>query len=310
MLNATVIPPFAHLLAWLLDDEVEEWDTIDEIKSNLIPALLRRPLELLGILLDDFTGGEPDDVVAEGITFGASLLAKLFAPAQSLMDAIFSGYTGTVSSGATVSDLSSTMSSVDSRITALEGGGVQLLYGTSSTVDLTVHPITGDPWYPSEVKVWMWQGGYTPGTGGTGGQFAARAFTTSHLESLGVSLDAFEVVVGAPGGAHSKVGEYGSGSYALETTGTSYYLNSDGIYQEIPAGVAGGNGGSPGQRRIGTDATFNGVPVVQSATSGSAGGSTQIAAGGVGGTATQGAGSGSNGQGVGGTGGNLSLIHI
>lgn len=275
MLNATVIPPFAHLLAWLLDDEVEEWDTIDEIKSNLIPALLRRPLELLGNLFDGFTGGDTEDVVSEGITFGASLLAKLFAPAQSLMDALFSGYTGTVSSGATVSDLSSTMSSVDSRITALEGGGTRYYLTASTTLDLSGK---------SMVRALLWGSSQTPVTGtgrwgdaaGVDGGYLCYEISAALFEDYGVDMSAVEVVVGTAGAA-SKIGK--TGTWIAQTVpGRARIGTAQGLIEAEGPGSGGAGGrGSNGDTGAGTGsptAGGAGVPTTLAPTSGTGGGTT------------------------------------
>lgn len=284
MLNATVIPPFAHLLAWLLDDEVEEWDTIDEIKSNLIPALLRRPLELLGNLFDGFTGGDTEDVVSEGITFGASLLAKLFAPAQSLLDGVLSGYTGTVSSGATVSDLSSTMSSVDSRITALEGGGTRYYLTASTTLDLSGK---------SMVRALLWGSSQTPVTGtgrwgdaaGVDGGYLCYEISAALFEDYGVDMSAVEVVVGTAGAA-SKIGK--TGAWIAQTVPGRARIGTAQGFIEAEGPGSGGAGGR-GMFGDGSD---------QNPTAGDAGAATTMAAAGSGGAGNSGGNGGNGGNGA------------
>ena len=47
MVEAVVIPPLAHLLAWILGGSPEDWNTIEEIQTNLIPALIRLPIRII-----------------------------------------------------------------------------------------------------------------------------------------------------------------------------------------------------------------------------------------------------------------------
>lgn len=54
-----VLQPFSYLIAWLLDEPVENWDSIAELRDNLIPAIIRRILGPLGTL---FSTGDSDDI--------------------------------------------------------------------------------------------------------------------------------------------------------------------------------------------------------------------------------------------------------
>ncbi|QNJ58081.1 minor tail protein [Gordonia phage Bunnybear] len=53
--DAVLIAPFSWLLALILGGSPEDWDTLDEIEANLIPALIRLPLKVLVQLI----GGIP-----------------------------------------------------------------------------------------------------------------------------------------------------------------------------------------------------------------------------------------------------------
>lgn len=53
MFNAVVMTPLSRLLAWILGGEPEEWDTLEELLDNLIPALMRLPIRILVEILDD-----------------------------------------------------------------------------------------------------------------------------------------------------------------------------------------------------------------------------------------------------------------
>lgn len=55
LLDAILIAPFAWLLALILGGDAEDWDTLDEIQANLLPALIRLPLKILVQLI----GGIP-----------------------------------------------------------------------------------------------------------------------------------------------------------------------------------------------------------------------------------------------------------
>lgn len=53
MRDAVLIAPFAWLLALILGGEPEDWDTLDEIEANLLPALARLPIRIIVEILDD-----------------------------------------------------------------------------------------------------------------------------------------------------------------------------------------------------------------------------------------------------------------
>ncbi|QWY79488.1 minor tail protein [Gordonia phage BoyNamedSue] len=45
--DAVLIAPFSWLLALILGGEPEDWDTLDEIEANLLPALIRLPVRVI-----------------------------------------------------------------------------------------------------------------------------------------------------------------------------------------------------------------------------------------------------------------------
>ncbi|QXO13122.1 minor tail protein [Gordonia phage Jojo24] len=56
-----IMQPLSHLLAWILGDEPEDWDTFEELAGNLIPALIRLPVRVIVQLI----GGIP--VIGDGV---------------------------------------------------------------------------------------------------------------------------------------------------------------------------------------------------------------------------------------------------
>ncbi|QCW22210.1 minor tail protein [Gordonia phage ThankyouJordi] len=61
LLEMVLIAPFAHLLAWILGGSPQDWDTIEEIQDNLVPALIRLPLRVVVQLI----GGIP--IIGDGV---------------------------------------------------------------------------------------------------------------------------------------------------------------------------------------------------------------------------------------------------
>lgn len=98
-----IMTPLAHLLAWLLGGEVQDWDTLEELKDNLIPAILKRPLEILAGIFN--TGHSTE------IDLDSSVITNLFKPIQSLIDGIVQGLGGS-GTGHTVSEVVTRLESV------------------------------------------------------------------------------------------------------------------------------------------------------------------------------------------------------
>lgn len=63
LIDAMVIAPLAQILAWILGGDRSDWDTLDEVQRNFIPALIKLPLRALSIILG---GGSVDGV--DGVT--------------------------------------------------------------------------------------------------------------------------------------------------------------------------------------------------------------------------------------------------
>ena len=59
-----IMTPLAHLLAWILGGSVQDWDTLEELRDNLIPALIRLPLRILGKLFSTGAAEELDSTTA------------------------------------------------------------------------------------------------------------------------------------------------------------------------------------------------------------------------------------------------------
>lgn len=55
VLQMLIFTPLSYLLAWIVDGDPEDYDTLEEIQDNLIPALIRLPLRILAQLI----GGIP-----------------------------------------------------------------------------------------------------------------------------------------------------------------------------------------------------------------------------------------------------------
>lgn len=55
VLQALIFTPLSYLLAWIVDGDPDDYDTLEEIQDNLIPALIRLPLRILAQLI----GGIP-----------------------------------------------------------------------------------------------------------------------------------------------------------------------------------------------------------------------------------------------------------
>lgn len=59
-----VLIPLSHLLAWIVGGDPEDWDTLEELRDNLIPALIRLPLRILGQLFSTGSAAELDSTTA------------------------------------------------------------------------------------------------------------------------------------------------------------------------------------------------------------------------------------------------------
>ena len=203
-----IMTPLAHLIAWVLGDDVEDWDTLEELRDNLIPALLRRPLEILAGIFH--TGTDETGIV------GLTAIAKLFAPVQNIIDAIFNGYHGTSESGKNLNDISVTMANVDNRISALEGGGVRYSITSSTTIDLSGKTKVKGVLIGSSSAATA-GGTDVAGTPGTpGGYVELPEIDVEWLATQVPDIAAVDVVVGTAGG-ETKFGHRSDGSWVFET---------------------------------------------------------------------------------------------
>ena len=91
-----VMWPFSRLLGWLLDDDPENFDTVAELFENVVPAIVRRVLGVLGLVIG---GGSSDDL--DPIT-AAELVAAIpfVGDVSKALRGITSGLSGGLLAGA------------------------------------------------------------------------------------------------------------------------------------------------------------------------------------------------------------------
>lgn len=53
LINSIVIKPLSYLLGWIVGEPPENWDTLEEIRDNLIPALIKLPIRVIVDILGD-----------------------------------------------------------------------------------------------------------------------------------------------------------------------------------------------------------------------------------------------------------------
>nr|DAL34333.1 MAG TPA_asm: hypothetical protein [Caudoviricetes sp.] len=269
-----IMTPLAHLIAWVLGDDVEDWDTLEELRDNLIPALLRRPLEILAGIFH--TGTDETGIV------GLTAIEKLFAPVQNIIDTIFNGYHNTSETGKNLNDISVTMANVDNRLTTLEGGGVRQSITSSTTINLSGKTkvkgvLIGSS---SAASPGGNQAGGAPGT--PGGYVELPEIDVAWLATQVPDITAVSVVVGTSGG-ESKFGQRSDGTGVFETR-IGFAVKVDG-YSFVPCNSGPGIGGRGGAGY--SDGTSS---------AGAKGGDSMLAIGGAGGAY--------GGNGPGGAGGN------
>lgn len=103
MRDAVLIAPFAWLLALILGGDPEDWDTLDEIEANLIPALMRLPIRILAELL----GLIPivGHTIEQTLTNYLAATANTASTAQSTASAAQSAATSAASTASSAYDL-------------------------------------------------------------------------------------------------------------------------------------------------------------------------------------------------------------
>lgn len=242
-----------------------EYEGDDEILQGIqaLFAPLRKLIELITGVIGGLTAA-PAAVVSwlsnlqeylQGNAVGsdpAGFFTGLGNVAQSLMDALFSGYTGTVSSGATVSDLSSTMANVDNRITTLEGGGVLFTITSSTTLDLSAYSsflviLIGSP-TAAEAGTLASADSHVRASGGAAGGYISQEFTAAQLTALGLTLSAVPVTIATVAGSGESV--FGSASVLKTIVGQNAIGTKSGFIQ-TESGA--GNGGAGGYGNYGLD---------------------------------------------------------
>ncbi|QWS68140.1 minor tail protein [Gordonia phage VanLee] len=94
-MNRMIMQPFSHLLAWLLNSEPEDWDTVAELKANLIPAIIKRVLGPLGRFITVGSDDDLDDEVAEEL----APIRGAVTGVQDLAENIVAGVSGGIAAG-------------------------------------------------------------------------------------------------------------------------------------------------------------------------------------------------------------------
>lgn len=91
-----VMWPFSRFLGWLLDAPPEDFDTVAELFDNLVPAIVRRVLGVLGLVIGGGTSDDLDPATA------ADLIAAIpfVGDVAKALQGITSGLTGGLLSGA------------------------------------------------------------------------------------------------------------------------------------------------------------------------------------------------------------------
>ncbi|OBA63667.1 hypothetical protein [Gordonia sp. 852002-10350_SCH5691597] len=258
-----IMTPLAHLIAWVLGDDVEDWDTLEELRDNLIPALLRRPLEILAGIFH--TGTDETGIV------GLTAIEKLFAPVQNIIDTIFNGYHNTSETGKNLNDISVTMANVDNRLTNLEGGGVRQSITSSTTINLSGKTKVKGVLIGSSSAASP-GGNQAGGAAGTpGGYVELPEIDVTWLATQVPDITAVSVVVGTSGG-ESKFGQRSNGTWVFETR-IGFAVKVDG-YSFVTCNSGPGAGGYGGAGYTSGDATVN---------NGTKGGDSMLAIGGAGG---------------------------
>ncbi|WGH20060.1 minor tail protein [Gordonia phage Tarzan] len=148
-----IMTPLSHLLAWILDDEPEEWDTFEELAANIIPALIRLPLRVLAQLI----GGIP--IVGDAVE--DALAGWLKDTNENATDAI-----------ETVVNVGTQINYVQQIIALQSGMGVHETgpdrTGTPSfnfsLLHLPTHPITHDLYFDRDPSTFGMQRGDVEGT--------------------------------------------------------------------------------------------------------------------------------------------------
>lgn len=91
-----ILQPLSYLLSWLAGGSPSDWDTVEEIRNDLLPAIIRRVLGPLGNLLGT---GDDDDIDSDTKT---SLLANIpgASAIYNVVTGVATGLTGILATAA------------------------------------------------------------------------------------------------------------------------------------------------------------------------------------------------------------------
>lgn len=100
MMLSMIIAPFSWLLSLLLGGHPKDWDTLEEIANNIIPAIIRRVLGPLGTLLGGGNPSEIDGATKDNLLANIPVIGPLVQAvtgiangAMSTLQGFFSGFT-------------------------------------------------------------------------------------------------------------------------------------------------------------------------------------------------------------------------
>lgn len=91
-----IMTPLAHLLAWILGGSVQDWDELSELRDNLIPALIRLPLRILGQLFSTGSASELDSETSSTLLSSIPIIGDV----AKVVQGITTGLTGVFATAA------------------------------------------------------------------------------------------------------------------------------------------------------------------------------------------------------------------
>lgn len=237
LIDAIIVAPFAWLLALILGGDAEDWDTLDEIRDNLLPAIVRRVLGPLGAFIS--TGSHPE--IDRGLGTTLNPIRTAATGVADIIAGIISGRNGGSSGNAAVREV---IAEYHGRITALEGGGVRTQYTTNFT---WANPT---PTERKKVGVLCINAGRNSNGyfGGEGGGYSYAEFWTDELPTT------VACTIGASNGATTRFGSYHQGYVGLGGV-------MDGEGRLLATSGAPGRGGDwTDQANPGTSSAFAAAP--------------------------------------------------
>lgn len=251
-LLAIVLRPLALLLGWLTGENPDDFDTIEEIQDNLIPAVIKAPIRVLATLIGDIP------IVGDDIEAAlANWLRSTNVTATQTRTGILQGWGAGSTSGA---DLGVYAVFMDIQAAIAAGYTVQTITSSqtwtkpaSATHEIVVIAIGSGQTGPNGTA------GYrsTAAQGGLGGGYLAQTFKPDVVPAT------VAITIGA-GGAQTSFG-----SLLTTTAGSGGIATPFGYSDTTSLPGRGGNGG----HQIGGDPVTN-IPATN-------GQSTPLAAGGL-----------------------------